>query len=120
MNTHIVLSLFHIFFVVPFFLYVGLQRSATPNEIFTTLLVLGIVLTLYHGYKAYVRFVNASPFMYVNLIHALLIGPLLIMIGLKGKNTETPYYELLLMLTFAAGGYHLYSLVQQMNNLRDD
>jgi len=120
MNTHIVLSLFHIFFVVPFFLYIGLQRSATPNEIFTTLLILGIVLTLYHGYKAYVRIVNNSPYAYINLIHALLIGPLLIMIGLKGKNTETPYYEVLLMLAFAAGGYHLYSLVQQMNNLKDD
>jgi hypothetical protein len=120
MNTHIVLSLFHIFFVVPFFLYIGLQRSAAPTEIFTTLLVLGIVITLYHGYKAYVRIVNSSPYAYINLIHALLIGPLLIVIGLKGKNTETPYYELLLMLTFAAGGYHLYSLIQQMNNLRDD
>jgi hypothetical protein len=120
MNTHVIIALFHIFFVVPFFLYVGLQRSAVPNEIFTTALVLGIVLTVYHGYKAYVRFVNASPYLYINLIHALLIGPLLIVIGLKGKNTETPYYELLLMFAFAAGGYHLYSLVQQMNNLRDD
>ena len=120
MNSHIVLSLFHIFFVVPFFLYVGLQRSAVSNEIFTSVLVLGIVITVYHGYKAYVRFVNASPFMYVNLIHALLIGPLLIVIGLKGKNTETPYYELLLMLAFAAGGYHLYSLIQEINNLKDD
>jgi hypothetical protein len=120
MNTHIVLSLFHIFFVVPFFLYVGLQRSAVSNTIFTAILVLGIVLTLYHGYKAYVRIVNNSPYAYINLIHALLIGPLLIMIGLKGKNTETPYYEVLLMLAFAAGGYHLYSLVQQMNNLKDD
>ena len=120
MNSHIILSLFHIFFVVPFFLYVGLQRSAASNEIFTTLLVLGIVLLCYQGYKGLIRYVNSSSYFWVNAIHVFLIAPLLIIIGLKGKNTETPYYELLLMLAFAAGGYHLYSLIQEINNLKDD
>jgi hypothetical protein len=39
---------------------------------------------------------------------------------MKGKNTETPYYELLLIAAFGAGGYHLYGLIHEMNNLKDD
>ena len=33
---------------------------------FTTLLVLGIVVTVYHGYKAYVRYVNSSPMFWIS------------------------------------------------------
>jgi hypothetical protein len=120
MNVHVILALFHLLFVVPFFLYIGLQRSAAPNEVFTTLLVLGIVVTVYHGYKAYIRYVNSSPMFWISAIHFFLIGPLLITIGMKGKNTETPYYELLLIAAFGAGGYHLYGLIHEMNNLKDE
>jgi hypothetical protein len=120
MDTHILLALFHILGVVPFFLYVGFQRSAIDNIVYTVLLTLGVIITFYHGYKAWIRYSAASPYLYVNLIHLLIVGPLLIYIGAKGKDTPRYAYELLLMIAFAAGGYHLYNLVQQMNNVRSD
>jgi hypothetical protein len=119
-DPHILISLFHLLFVVPFFLFVGLQQAATPDAVYTSLLVLGVIITLYHGYKSYNRWMNSSPYLWVNLIHTVLVGPLLIYIGTKGKDTPRAYYEMLLLLAFGAGGYHLYSLVQQMNNVRVD
>ena len=118
MDHHTILALFHIFVVVPLFLFVGLQRAAMDEWVYTLLLVLGSVILLYHGYKAYVRFMASSPLLWVNLFHVALIAPLLIYIGSKGKNTERPAYELLLMAAFSAGGYHIYSLIQQMNNVK--
>ena len=120
MDSHIIVSLFHLLLIVPFFLYVGLQRSATPQIVYTVLLTLGVILTLYHGYKAWIRYSASSPYLYVNLIHFLYLGPLLIYMGVKGRDTPRWAYEVLLMFAFAAGGYHLYSLVQQMNNVRTD
>jgi hypothetical protein len=120
MDTHIILALFHLFLVVPFFLYVGLQRAATPPIVYTILLALGVIITLYHGYKAWVRYSASSPYLYVNIIHFLYLGPLLIYMGAKGRDTPRWAYEVLLMFAFAAGGYHLYGLVQQMNNVRTD
>jgi hypothetical protein len=43
----------------------------------------------------------------------------LIYLGFKGMDTPRYAYELLLMIAFAAGGYHLYSLIQQMNNVKE-
>jgi len=119
-DPHIIISLFHLLLVVPFFLYVGLQKSAVSDYVYTVLLVLGVIITLYHGYKSYTRWVNSSPYLWVNLIHTVLVGPLLIYIGAKGKDTPRAYYEMLLLLAFGAGGYHLYSIVEQMNNVRVD
>ncbi len=120
MDSHIILALFHLLLIVPFFLYVGLQRSATPPIEYTVLLTLGVILLLYHGYKSWIRYSAASPYLYVNLIHSVLLAPLLIYIGAKGRDAPRWAYEVLLMFAFAAGGYHLYSLVQQMNNVRTD
>lgn len=120
MNGHLILSLFHILAVVPFFLYVGLQRGAIPDQVFTATWILGAIITAYHGFKAFIRYKNASPYLWVNLIHMLIVGPLLIYIGAKGKDTPRFAYELLLMVAFAAGGYHVYSLIQQMNNVKEE
>lgn len=119
MDSHIILSLFHIFIVVPFFLYIAFQRSDLPNWVFTTALVIGIVIGLYHGYKAMLRARVLSPSLWINVIHVLYVAPLLAYIGYMGKNTPRPAYELLAMVGFAALGYHLYSLVLSINSIQD-
>jgi hypothetical protein len=53
------------------------------------------------------------------MIHVFLIAPLLIYIGYNKKETPRFAYELILILGFGAGGYHLYSLVKQLDVLPD-
>lgn len=101
------LHLFHLLAVVPFFLYVAIVRSALPTGVFLFLVALGAFITLYHGYKAVLRYMNGSTYIWVNLLHALIVGPLLIYIGLKQKTAPRAAYEALLLVTFAAFGYHL-------------
>lgn len=110
MDTHVLINLFHILLVVPFFLWVGISRAGLPIAAYWVLVGLGLILIIYHGYKAYLRYTQGSNMIWVNLIHALWIGPLLLYIGLKKKDTERPAYELLLLTTFGALGYHLYEL----------
>ncbi len=120
MNSHIVLSLFHIFFVVPLFLYVAFQRAACPDWLYLALFVLGIVLLVYHGIKAAWRLSKGSSSAWINVFHAALIAPLLIYIGYFGKKTPRPAYELLAMAGFAAVGYHIYSMLLQLHVYDED
>jgi hypothetical protein len=110
MDPHIYINLFHVLLVAPFFMYVGIMKSAVPAAIYTTLIVLGAILVLYHGYKFVNRLLKGSSYAWVNAVHALLVGPLLLYIGLNGVDTERPYYEALLLFAFAAFGYHLYEM----------
>ena len=64
---------------------------------------------LYHIFKVY-NYIKQGKGYWVNLIHILLVGPLLIYIGYNGEKTARLYYELLLMLGFASIGYHGYYL----------
>lgn len=111
MDIHILLNLFHILLVAPGLIWVGISRGNLPSGVFTALLMLGIFITVYHGYKAYNRFVAKSAYIWVNLIHFVWIGPLLMYIGARKKETPRPAYELLLLTAFGALGYHLYELV---------
>jgi hypothetical protein len=113
-DKHFFLSVFHIIFVVPFFLYIGYQRAATSEWIYSTVLAIGAVIFFYHGFKLFMRIKNQSPHAWVNAIHVLLIAPLLLYIGYHRKETPRAAYEMLLMLGFAAGGYHLFSLVKML------
>lgn len=112
LDGHAYLNLFHIFLVVPFFLWVGIARANLPIPVFWVLVGLGILLAIYHGYKAVIRYMNESPMIWVNLIHALWVGPLLFYIGFNKKDTPRPAYELLLLTAFGALGYHLYEFAQ--------
>ena len=115
MDTHLLLSLFHIFAVVPFFLYIALSRASTSYLVYKIAFILGIIVTLYHGYKAMIKFRAGSQSLWVNLIHLLFVGPLLIYIGLMETQTPRAAYELLALAGFGAGGYHVYNLVQMLN-----
>lgn len=109
-TKQILVHLFHIIFVGSLFLYVGLTRDKIPLFMFPFLKYLGIFIILYHIYKAYVK-ISDNKSAWVNYIHIILIGPLLIKIGYDGDKTSRKYYELLLMAGFASIGYHGYYLL---------
>lgn len=120
MDSHLLLSLFHIFAVVPLFLYVALSRGNTVKGVYGFLLVLGAIILLYHLFKAWKRYTSGSPLLWVNLIHVFYVAPLLIYIGYREKDTPRYVYELLAMVAFAALGYHTYSLILSTNVLIEE
>ena len=110
-------SLFHIFLVVPFFLYVAIVRGQLEPWIFHILTGLGILLLIYHGYLSFMKWKANSPSLWVNLVHVIAVAPLLIFIGASGYDTPRWAFELLAMIAFAAGGYHLYSIVLEVQKM---
>lgn len=114
MDTHLLLSLFHIFAVVPFFLYIALSRANTTYTMYKVAFVVGIVITLYHGYKALLKWKAGSQSLWVNLLHVFFFGPLLIYVGLMEQQTPRAAYELLALSGFGALGYHIYYIIQMM------
>ncbi len=113
-DNHFWLSIIHLIFVVPLFLYVGFMRAETPRWLYLSLFVIGWVILVYHGFKLIVRLKIRSSYSWVNAIHVATIAPLLLYIGYHKKETPRFAYELLLMLGFAAMGYHTFSLVKQL------
>lgn len=101
--------LFHIFFVGILFLYVGITQKNNPNYLFKILLGLGIIIFLYHIYKAYLKIKKGNS-AWINYIHIFFVGPLLVIIGYYNVETSRKYFELLLMAGMAAIGYHGYYL----------
>ena len=113
-DNHFWLAIIHLLFVTPLFLYVGFTRAETPRWLYLALLTIGAVILLYHGFKLVLRLKARSSLAWVNAIHVALVAPLLIFIGYHKKENPRSAYELLLMLGFAAGGYHMFSLVKQL------
>ena len=111
MDKHLLLALFHIVLVTPLFFYIGFQRAATPEWVYNLTFGLGLVILAYHGSMSVIRLMTQTMGAWVNLIHAVLLAPLLLYIGYNGKKTQRPAYEMLLMVAFAALGYHLKSLI---------
>jgi hypothetical protein len=103
-----ILSLVHLLFFAPPLLYIGLMRVATPLWAFKALLVAGLLIMLYHVS----RLIQTGS--YINIIHVVIIAPLLITIGWKGRNTPRAFYEILLMVVFAMIGWHTLNLVRLM------
>ena len=110
MDTHFWNHLFHIFIVGGFLLYVGIQRTNMPQFVYSILLVLGVLIILYHSYKVYIK-LNNKQNPWINYIHIFIIAPVLIYIGLIKEKTPRLYFEIVLMLSFAAIGYHAYYLI---------
>jgi high-affinity Fe2+/Pb2+ permease len=117
MNIHIALALFHIFLVAPLFFVVGYMQASTPTWVYWGMLVLGCGIFAYHLYKTFIKYMTKSMSMWINLIHVLVIAPVLIYIGYKQKESLRFSYELLMMLGFAAIGYHTLSLVRSIETL---
>jgi hypothetical protein len=110
MEIETYVHLFHILFVGSLFLYVGIYRTLIPAFMYPFLLGLGLIIIFYHIFKVY-NYIKLGKGYWVNLIHIFIVGPLLIYIGYNGEKTARLYFELLLMVGFAAIGYHGYYLI---------
>lgn len=119
MNSHVVISVLHIFLFAPALLTVAFFRSQSPDWVYQVCFASGLVILLYHGYKAIWKLFNKLSGAWINIIHALLVAPLLLYIGSKQKNTPRPVFEMLAMAGFAALGYHLYSLIMTLHTHYD-
>ena len=99
MNTRTILSLAHILLLGPLLLAIGFGYIPTPVT-----LGVGAVVIAYHLYKYFA--VRAA---WINLFHAFVLGPALLAAG--ALPAQRWPRELVLMLGFAAIGYHAYYLV---------
>jgi uncharacterized membrane protein len=104
--------LLHLVAVGPLFLYVGFQRENVPEAVFNGLGVLGLIVLFYHSYKAYLKLKDGKS-AWVNWIHILLVAPLLLIIAYLKKDTDRRYFEMMLLLGFAAIGYHGLYLIRE-------
>ena len=120
MDVHFVLALFHIFIVVPFFFYIFYNRSATPDFVYNILFFVGLFLLVYQTIKTVIKYSANSASTWVNLIHVVIIAPLIIYIGYQAKKTPRPAYEMLGLITFSALGYHMYNLILLTNIIHSD
>jgi hypothetical protein len=114
MNINLLVHLFHIIIVGGLFLYVGINREKIPKPLFSIILGLGLLIIFYHIYKAY-KYLKEGKGIWVNLIHIFIVGPILIYIGYNKEKTQRLYFEILLMLGFAAIGYHGYYLLKSLS-----
>ena len=110
MSASLFIHLFHILMVGGLFLYVGITRTNIPNFMYSVLLILGIIIILYHGFKVYKKLKEGSN-PWINYIHIFIVGPLLLYIGINREKTNRFYFEILLMLAFSSIGYHGYYLL---------
>lgn len=101
LNNH----LLHVFLIGPALLYVGYYRDQMADIAFSVLLAVGAAVLLYHLYRAFTK-IKEGKSAWVNWIHIFLIAPLLLLVGYLGKDAERRYFEMMLLLGFAAVGYH--------------
>ena len=106
-------QLFHMLGVGPLFLYIGLARENVPEHVFNLLGLIGFAILGYHTYLAYNK-LKENKSAWVNWIHIFLVAPLLILLAYLKKDASRRYFEMLLILGFAALGYHGLYLMREM------
>jgi len=112
------LYLFHIFLVFPLFFYIAFFRGLVPLWVYHILTILGLIIIVYHLYKGFAKWKGRSPFLWVNIMHILFIGPLLVYIGKNDYNTPKWAFEVLALFAFAALGYNIYQIVIDVSKLQ--
>ena len=107
------MHLMHAFGIGPLFVYIGLYRENVPDIVFNGIGILAFVILAYHMYRAYTK-LRENQSAWVNWIHILLIAPLLLIIAYLKKDASRRYFEMMLLLGFAAIGYHGVYLAQDI------
>jgi len=106
------IELLHILFLGPLLVYTGnTYGNGLPKWYLYTLIATGFTVMLYHISLVYKKGFR-SGFMY--LLHAVIFAPLLIYVGFTGEKAFWGAYSVLMMIGFAAIGYHGMKLVRKL------
>ncbi len=105
-------SIIHVFIIVPFLLYCVSKGNSMSLYIKYALQLFGAYVILFHGYKILTNSFTFSVIRIINWFHLLIIGPLLLYIGYTAPNTGAKYYDYLGIIAYAALVYHGYYLVK--------
>jgi len=106
-NSLILRNLFHLVFVVPFFIYIGYYKNATQSSVFTLLIFTALFVILYHAYRYY------QTSWWINLMHVFL-GALLLALGLIGKNLPTNIFYIFYVGAIVVASWHLYLIYTRL------
>lgn len=98
--------LIHILIFSSFLGYIGIEQTKMPKFVYSIILSIGALVIVYHIYKTLFK-----KDAWINYIHILFVGPLLVYIGLNKEETPRKAFEIALMLAFASFGYHGYYIV---------
>lgn len=96
--------LFHIFFIGPLLIYIGLIKPQT-NITYNILLGLSAITLLKFTYLLATQTISQKSVWYI--IHVVLFAVLTLHVGIKMNKTSQIGYSLLLATGIAACGYHL-------------
>ena len=110
LSTHQLISLLHIFIIGPILVLFGNTYGAKTNKtwFYYSALIIGLAMLAFHSYLVYKKGGIKPGFMY--LLHAAIFAPVLIYIGVMGVANKQAFwgaYSVLIMIGFAAIGYHL-------------
>lgn len=112
------INLFHILIIAPLLFYISIFRGFVPLWAYQGILILGIIVLIYHTYRLITKWKSNSPSVWVNVIHVIFVAPLLIYIGKNAYDTPRWAFETLLLSAFATIGYHLYTIVLYVQELK--
>ena len=117
-----IINLIHILLIVPFFFYIyyrGINKKEVPLEgwLCNLMIVLALISIIYHIYNLYKIYYTPEGEKdkwkdWIYLMHIFIILPLLIYIGYNCNETARKYFEILLVVAFAALGYHSFLFVK--------
>ena len=96
------IHLLHILVSAPIMIYVGHDRGNGPNWLYQLVLAVGAIVLLYHAYLFFEKYMNFKMVSWVNLIHILLVAPILIYVGLMKDRVKYPFWQICLVLGYGA------------------
>ena len=101
------LAIVHALIIGPLLIALGEAGKSLPNEAFSAVAIVAIIIAAYHTYRYFTNGMRG-----INLFHILVVAPVLLYIGIRGKSHAGFAFPLATMIGFAAIGYNLLNLIK--------
>ena len=101
------LAIVHTVIIGPLLVALGEAGDRLPKEAFPAIAAVGVIVELFHAYRYFTNGMRN-----INLFHMLVVAPVLIYIGIRGKSHAGFAFPLATMLGFAAIGYNLGNIIK--------